>query len=100
MAARCCDAHARACQAIDGDTLRCGRERVRLVGVYAPEMNEPGGTEARQRLQQRLNGGEVSIQRRGRDRYSRTLGVLYVSGQRVLQSEISVRSGRGSQSRR
>jgi hypothetical protein len=41
------------CRAIDGDTLRCGRERVRLLGVYAPELNEPGGPEAHQRLQQR-----------------------------------------------
>ena len=24
--------------AIDGDTLRCGRERIRLLGIAAPEM--------------------------------------------------------------
>lgn len=26
------------CRAVDGDTLRCGQERVRLLGIDAPEM--------------------------------------------------------------
>ena len=30
------------CRAIDGDTLQCGRERVRIEGVHAPELDEPG----------------------------------------------------------
>lgn len=87
------------CRAIDGDTLRCGSERVRLRGVYAPELKEPGGQEARQRLQQRIDGGDVRIERRGRDRYRRTLGTVYVNGQRVQQGDISPKAGRGSRLR-
>lgn len=88
------------CRAIDGDTLRCGKERVRLQSIYAPELKEPGGKEARQRLQQRIDSGDVRIERRGRDKYGRTLGRIYVDGQRVRQSEISPKAGRGTRSRR
>jgi len=77
------------CSAIDGDTLRCGRERVRIEGINAPELKEPGGQQARQRLQRRLEFGEIVIERRGRDKYGRTLGRLYVNGKRITQSDVS-----------
>jgi endonuclease YncB( thermonuclease family) len=77
------------CSAIDGDTLRCGRERVRIQGIDAPELDEPGGKQARQRLQQRLKAGEIVIERRGRDRHGRTLGRLYVNGQRITQNDVT-----------
>jgi endonuclease YncB( thermonuclease family) len=32
------DATISSCHAIDGDTLRCGEERIRLVGIDAPEL--------------------------------------------------------------
>lgn len=79
------------CVAIDGDTLRCGRERVRVDGLHAPELSEPGGQQARRRLQQRIQSGEVVIQRKGRDRYGRTLGRLYVNGNRITQTDVSPR---------
>jgi endonuclease YncB( thermonuclease family) len=77
------------CVALDGDTLRCGGERVRVDGVYAPQLNEPGGQQARQRLQQRIQSGEVIIERKGRDKYGRTLGRLYVNGNRITQTDVS-----------
>jgi endonuclease YncB( thermonuclease family) len=84
------------CRAIDGDTIRCGKERVRLQGVYAPERGEPGAAEARARLQQRLNSGEVRIERRARDRYGRTVGDVYVGGSRITQHDVGRRGGRGA----
>src|SRR5688572_5079782 len=86
------------CRAIDGHTLRCGRERVRLVGIYAPELNAPAGKPQRPSY----NGASVPdlvIDRHGRDKYGRTLGHLYVDGSRVKQSDIGARAGRGSKSR-
>jgi endonuclease YncB( thermonuclease family) len=77
------------CSAIDGDTLRCGRERVRVEGINAPELKAPGGQQARQRLQQRLQAGEIVIERRGRDKYGRTLGRLFVGGKRITQSDLA-----------
>ena len=74
--------------AIDGDTLRCGRERVRVDGLHAPELSEPGGQQARQRLQRRIQSGEVIIERKGRDKYGRTLGRLYVDGNRITQADL------------
>jgi|SRR5687767_6654004 micrococcal nuclease len=76
------------CVAIDGDTLRCGRERVRVDGLHAPELSEPGGQQARRRLQRRIQSGEVIIQRQGRDKYGRTLGRLYVNGNRITQADL------------
>jgi micrococcal nuclease len=83
------------CRAIDGDTIRCGQERVRLHGIYAPELREPGGREARARLQQRLESGEVRIERRASDRYGRTIGSVYVGGSRITQRDVGRIGGRG-----
>jgi micrococcal nuclease len=84
------------CRAIDGDTIRCGKERVRLQGIYAPELREPGGREARERLQRRLESGEVRIERRARDRYGRTVGDVYVGGARITQRDVGRRGGKGA----
>jgi len=84
------------CRAVDGDTLRCGSERIRLRGVYAPELAEPGGPEARARLQRRLEEGEIRLDRHGRDRYGRTRADVYVGGSRIEQRDIGPRGGRGT----
>ncbi|MGQ0544252.1 MAG: thermonuclease family protein [Betaproteobacteria bacterium] len=71
------------CTAMDGGTLQCGRERVKVEGITAT-----AGDEARGRLQRRLQAGEVIIERRGKDKYGRTLGRLYVNGKRVTQADL------------
>jgi micrococcal nuclease len=87
------------CRAIDGDTLICGRERVRLLGIDAPEM--PGHClsgrncvqgdpfASQQNLQDALQDS-MSIERIGNDRYGRTLGMVYserqISDIQVVQS--------------
>lgn len=75
--------------AVDGDTLRCGKERIRLLGIDAPEM--PGHCRRGRRcvsgdphasklaLRSMLNG-RATIKRRGRDRYGRTLARITVNG--------------------
>ena len=77
------------CTAMDGATLQCGRERVKVEGISAPELKAPGGQQARQRLQQRLQAGEIVIERRGHDKYGRTLGRLYVNGNRITQIDVT-----------
>jgi endonuclease YncB( thermonuclease family) len=84
------------CSAIDGDTLQCGRERVRIEGLRAPGLQEPGGPEARQRLQRRIQSGELVIQRKGRDKYGRTLARAYVNGNRITQLDVTPKSGRAN----
>jgi endonuclease YncB( thermonuclease family) len=76
------------CSAIDGATLGCGRERVRVEGLRAPPLEEPGGHEARARLQRRIQSGELVIDRKGRDKWGRTLGRAYVNGKRITQLDV------------
>ena len=85
------------CIAIDGDTLACNREKVRLTNVYAAELNQAGGYAAKHRLQTLLVSGEVLLRPLGHDRYGRTLAEVYVSGRRIEQSDIGPRMGRGAQ---
>ena len=70
---------------VDGDTLRYGAERVRLRGIDTPELNEPGGQAARQRLEEWLRSGPLRIVSRGRDVYDRLVADVFVDGQNVAE---------------
>jgi|GEM_PF-1307714 len=73
------------CKAIDGDTLRCGEERVRLVGIDSPEL--PGHCRkgricvagdpfaATASLRQAL-AHEMQIERITTDHYGRTIAAV------------------------
>lgn len=79
-----------ACRAIDGDTLDCDGERIRLNGIDAPEM--PGHCRAgracvpgdpiasRDHLQRALDRGNIEIERIKRDRYGRTIAQVTADG--------------------
>lgn len=88
----------------DGDSLRlCSGERVRLIGIDAPELrgssrcapaaqarrknsrnlpwcDHAKGDEARAALSQFIASGTVQIERRGLDAYGRTLARVTVNG--------------------
>ena len=85
------------CIAVDGDTLVCNRQKVRLTNVYAAELNEPGGRAAKHRLQALISSGELALRPFGHDRYGRTLAEVYVNGRRIEQADIGPRAGRGAQ---
>ena len=80
------------CSAMDGATLQCGRERVKVEGLSAPGLNDPGGRQARERLQRVLRSGEIVLERKGRDKYGRTLARAYVNGNRITQLDLTPRS--------
>ena len=88
------------CIAVDGDTLLCNHEKVRLMNVYAAELNQLGGRAAKRRLQMFVASGDLALRRLGHDRYGRTLAEVYVNGRRIEQSDIGPRAGRGVQARR
>ncbi len=70
-------------RAVDGDTLRLAGNRVRLLGLDAPELAQtcqdgggadwPCGSAAFARLRELLAGGEATCVQRGHDRYGRVL---------------------------
>ncbi|MEK7762930.1 MAG: thermonuclease family protein [Nitrospirota bacterium] len=70
---------------IDGDTLRMGSERIRLRGIDTPELTEPRGPEARQRLEQLLKEGPIRIVPHGQDVYGRTVADVFVDGRNVAE---------------
>lgn len=81
---------------VDGDTLRLDSERVRLLGVDAPEIHGcrqgrvcvPGDGQASKRSLEAMMGGRISVQRVGHDRYGRTLAQVYVNGRNVACEQI------------
>ncbi|HEX6266583.1 MAG TPA: thermonuclease family protein [Burkholderiales bacterium] len=82
------------CLAIDGDTLVCNRQKVRLLNVDAAELSEPGGAAAKRRLQALVRGRVVTLKPYGPDRYGRLLAEVYVDGRRIEQADIGPRRTR------
>ncbi|WP_311768371.1 thermonuclease family protein [Sphingomonas kyeonggiensis] len=75
--------------AVDGDTLRCDQELIRLIGIDAPELPghcqdgrdcAPGDPLESKRALEVLSRGPASIDRQGRDVYGRTLARVQVNG--------------------
>ncbi|WP_408015543.1 thermonuclease family protein [Rhodovarius lipocyclicus] len=83
--------------AVDGDTLRVGRERVRIVGLDTPEMRgqcpreRAMARQARDRMAQLVAGG-VRLSPSGRDRYGRMLAVVRDSRGRDV-AQVMIREG-------
>jgi micrococcal nuclease len=81
----------------DGDTLRCGAERVLLFGVDAPEVRrgsapaEPFADDARD-LIVRLTRGRVGCRFVERDQYGRFVGRCWSSASADLNAAL-IRSG-------
>jgi endonuclease YncB( thermonuclease family) len=75
------------CRVVDGDTIRCGAERIRLLAIDAPEMKghcrrnrrcAPGDPLAsRASLGMAMKLGPIRLRRTGRDRYGRTLAQVW-----------------------
>lgn len=82
---------------MDGDTLLLLPEgqheplRLRLLGIDAPELCQPGGEAARDALIARVLRRTVRLQVRGQDSYGRQLGHVWLDAQDVAAE--MVRSG-------
>ena len=71
----------------DGDTLTLrtinGTLKVRLSGIDTPELGQPFGNNAKQALSSMVFGKSVTISSTGKDRYGRTLGVVFLGNGNV-----------------
>jgi endonuclease YncB( thermonuclease family) len=74
---------------VDGDTFWHGAERIRVRGYDAPELPQPGGFEASQRLESLLREGEVWMYPHGLDVYGRTVADIYVDQRNVAEVMIA-----------
>lgn len=91
---------------VDGDTVALGSERIRILGIDAPESHEPrcqselaAGLRAKERLGQVIGAAQVHVVREGQDVYKRTLARLTINGAdvgQILLSEGLVLPGNGS----
>ena len=75
----------RQASAVDGDTIRVGGERIRLRGIDTPELSEPEGLAAKQRLEALLRSGPMEIIPHGRDVYDRLVADVFINGQNVAE---------------
>lgn len=73
------------CHVVDGDTMRCGAERIRLLGIDAPELSghcargrvcAPGNPYASRKSLEAGRVAPLRITRVGTDRYGRTLALV------------------------
>lgn len=85
-------------EVVDGDTLRCGDQRVRLAGIDAPELPghcrqgricTPGDPHASTENLRRLVGsGTVKCRQEGTDQYGRIVARCSVGGQDMSCGQI------------
>ena len=71
---------------IDGDTMELSNgEKVRLLGINAPEIKEPFGEEAREFLSKMVKGKKVYLERdlRLRDEFGRLLAFVFVDNKNI-----------------
>lgn len=81
----------RVVEVIDGDTIIVNNETIRLVGINAPEIEhkeydkkgECFGEESKEFLTKEIKGKFVFIDRKGEDKYGRTLGFVYLGFRNV-----------------
>lgn len=71
----------------DGDTLIIKSEnnkkiKIRLAGIDAPELNQPFGNKSKELLLHFLNK-KVKLQVLSKDRYKRTVGIVYFKDQDI-----------------
>lgn len=85
------------CYAVDGDSLTCNGERIRLLGIDAPEFHCPRNRQcvagdpraAKAYLAALIQGRSLTIARVGKDRYDRTLAVVYADGRNLSCQMVS-----------
>ena len=79
---------------IDGDTFRLANgDTVRLIGIDAPELSQPGGVLSREYLAHLLLGNPITLEKgyKDRDNYHRLLRFVYIGN--LCINEEMIRQG-------
>jgi len=76
---------ARVTKIIDGDTFKIPRKVIRLANVYAPELGNRGGSQAKADLKDMINNKTISYTPVGKS-YNRVVAQVKVAGKSVNQA--------------
>ena len=63
----------------DGDTFKTKFSVIRLENVDAPELNEPGGSAAKQKLSSLISNEEIVYEEKARDKFARKIAQVWVN---------------------
>lgn len=71
----------------DGDTITVLQDKrqvkIRLYGIDVPELKQPYGKKSKQFLANLIAGKVVEVKENGKDRYKRTIGTIYLTGEDI-----------------
>jgi len=82
----------------DGDTMNVQKVengkfvgeviKIRMFGIDAPEKSQDYGNESKQALEKLVSGKMLEIEEKNRDRYGRTVAVVYANGKNVNEEMV------------
>lgn len=89
---------------VDGDTIKAGRQTVRMDGIDAPELKQTClcngkkvecGAQAKKALRDFIGSATVLCETRGRDLYGRLIGECFIrtDGEKNSLNEMMIRNG-------
>ncbi len=78
----------------DGDTVTILNDKheqikIRLIGIDCPEKSQAFGSRAKKTLSDKVFSQNVKVETRGKDKYSRTLGVVKIGDEDINEYMIS-----------
>ena len=62
--------------------------RIRMYGMDAPEKTQDYGSESRQALEKLVTGKNLSVEVKNKDRYGRTVAIIYADGKNVNEEMV------------
>lgn len=84
----------------DGDTINIQKVengkfvgeilRIRMYGMDAPEKTQDYGSESRQALEKLVAGKNLSVEVKNKDRYGRTVAIIYADGKNVNEEMVKM----------
>ena len=76
------------CHVIDGDTIAIGKQKIRLAGIDAPELNKPYGKKAKWALVELCKGQNITAKLTGETSYDRVVANCFLDDGRDLAAEM------------
>ena len=76
------------CYVIDGDTIAIRKQKIRLAGINAPELNEPYGKQAKWAMVELCKGQNISAHLTGETSYDRVVAKCFLDDGRDLAAEM------------